>query len=214
MLLSVDIETVEPLADGAAFGAAGAYERVIGTAHGEVDPEDPANRGIVNIDKAPLNARGRVEYSTVIFILRPKDPLKGNGRILYEVNNRGRKMLFGNIADGNIGDMLQHVVGITADYKLVIDLRRFDASTFYCGADSDSRHAGGFQVVEGATHGFADRGASSGDDHGVFHDGCSSGDRGCSSLNTRRRQSGTGTGRRPSRSTNTWTKRPVAQANG
>jgi len=103
VLLSVDIEAVEPLADGAAFGAAGAYERVIGTAHGEVDPEDPANRGIVNIDKAPLNARGRVEYSTVIFILRPKDPLKGNGRILYEVNNRGRKMLFGNICDGPQG---------------------------------------------------------------------------------------------------------------
>ncbi|MGQ0582332.1 MAG: alpha/beta hydrolase domain-containing protein [Reyranella sp.] len=103
MLLSVDIQAVEPLADGAAFGAAGAYERVIGTARGEVDPEDPANRGIVNIDKAPLNARGRVEYSTVIFILRPKDPLKGNSRILYEVNNRGRKMLFGNICDGPQG---------------------------------------------------------------------------------------------------------------
>lgn len=103
MLLSVDIEAVEPLADGAAFGAAGAYERVIGTAHGEVDPNDAANRGIVNIDKAPLNARGRVEYSTVIFILRPKDPLRGNGRILYEVNNRGRKMLFGNICDGPQG---------------------------------------------------------------------------------------------------------------
>lgn len=103
MLLSVDIEAVEPLADGVAFGAAGAYERVIGTAHGEVDPDDAANRGIVNIDKAPLNARGRVEYSTVIFILRPKDPLRGNGRILYEVNNRGRKMLFGNICDGPQG---------------------------------------------------------------------------------------------------------------
>ena len=30
-------------------------------------------------------------------------PAKGNGRILYEVNNRGRKMLFGNIADGPQG---------------------------------------------------------------------------------------------------------------
>ena len=103
MLLSIDVEAVEPLADGAAFGAAGAYERVIGTARGEVDPEDPANRGIALIDKAPRNARGRVEYSTVIFLLRPKDAAKGNGRILYEVNNRGRKMLFGNIADGPQG---------------------------------------------------------------------------------------------------------------
>ena len=103
MLLSVEVQTVEPLADGAPFGAVGAYERVIGTAKGEVDPKDPANKVIANIDKAPLNANGRVEYATSFFILRPKDPAKGNGRILYEVNNRGRKMLFGNIADGPLG---------------------------------------------------------------------------------------------------------------
>ena len=99
----MDIKAVEPLAEGTAFGAAGAYERVIGTATGEVEPADPANRGIALIDKAPRNARGMVEYATDIFILRPKDPARGNGRILYEVNNRGRKMLFGNIADGPQG---------------------------------------------------------------------------------------------------------------
>jgi hypothetical protein len=55
------------------------------------------------IDKAPLNANGKVEYAADIFIVRPKDPARGNGRILYEVNNRGRKMLFGNIADGPQG---------------------------------------------------------------------------------------------------------------
>ena len=103
MILSVDIQAVELLADGASFGAVGAYERVIGTATGEVDPNAPGNKGIALIDKAPRNARGMVEYSTAIFILRPKDPAKGNGRILYEVNNRGRKMLFGNIADGPQG---------------------------------------------------------------------------------------------------------------
>ncbi len=103
MLLSIDIQAVEPLADGAAFGAAGTYERVIGTAKGEVDPADPANKGIALIDEAPRNARGMVEYTTDFFVLRPKDPAKGNGRILYEVNNRGRKMLFGNIADGPQG---------------------------------------------------------------------------------------------------------------
>lgn len=103
MLLSLSIQAIEPLAEGAAFGTAGAYERVIATARGEVDPADPANRGIALIDKAPRNARGRVEYATDVFILRPKDFSKGNGRILYEVNNRGRKMLFGNIADGPQG---------------------------------------------------------------------------------------------------------------
>ncbi len=103
MLLSLAIERIEPLADGAPFGEVGAYERVIGRAKGEVDPRDPANKGIALIDKAPRNGRGKVEYATDIFILRPKDSRRGNGRILYEMNNRGRKMLFGNIADGPQG---------------------------------------------------------------------------------------------------------------
>ncbi len=103
MLLSLEIEKVEPLADGAAFGEAGAYERVIAVARGEVDLSTPANSGIALIDKAPRNAAGKVEYATSVFILRPRDPTRGNGRILYEVNNRGRKMLFGNIADGPQG---------------------------------------------------------------------------------------------------------------
>jgi len=103
VLLSLAIEHIEPLADGAPFGEVGAYERVIGRAKGEVDPRDPANKGIALIDKAPRNGRGKVEYATDVFILRPKDSTRGNGRILYEVNNRGRKMLFGNIADGPQG---------------------------------------------------------------------------------------------------------------
>src|SRR5205814_7963186 len=89
--------------DGAPFGSVGAYEKVIGIARGEVDPAAPGNKGIALIAQAPRNARGRVEYLTDFYVLRPKDPAKGSGRILYEVNNRGRKMLFGNIADGPQG---------------------------------------------------------------------------------------------------------------
>jgi len=103
MIQSIEITAVEPLADGASFGDAGAYERVVGIARGELDPAHPGNRGIALIDKAPLNARGRVEYATDFFILRPADAKRGNGRILYEVNNRGRKMLVGNICDGPQG---------------------------------------------------------------------------------------------------------------
>ncbi|MBX3500225.1 MAG: hypothetical protein KF889_12330 [Alphaproteobacteria bacterium] len=103
MLNSIDITAVETLADGAAFGDAGAYERVVGVARGELDPQHPGNRGIALIAQAPLNARGRVEYATDFFILRPADAKRGNGRILYEVNNRGRKMLVGNICDGPQG---------------------------------------------------------------------------------------------------------------
>jgi hypothetical protein len=103
VILSVDIKAVEPLLGGAPFGDGGGYEKVTGLAHGEVDPKAAGNAGIALIDKAPRNARGRVEYTADFYVLRPKDPARGNGRILYEVNNRGRKMLFGNIADGAAG---------------------------------------------------------------------------------------------------------------
>ena len=55
MLVALDVERIDLLADGAEFGTAGVYERVVATARGEVDPLDPANQGIVNIDKAPRN---------------------------------------------------------------------------------------------------------------------------------------------------------------
>lgn len=98
-IVGIDIKAVEPFADGADFGQAGPYERVIGIARGEVDPADPANAGIADIALAPRNARGRVEYRTDLFILRPKDPARGSGTLLYEVLNRGRKFLFNWVLD-------------------------------------------------------------------------------------------------------------------
>ncbi|WP_232628680.1 alpha/beta hydrolase domain-containing protein [Methylobacterium sp. Leaf118] len=98
-ITGIEIGSVEPFADGAAFGAAGSYERVIGTARGELDPSDPSNAGIVDIALAPRNARGMVEYRTDLFILRPKDPARGNGTLLFEVLNRGRKFLFNWVLD-------------------------------------------------------------------------------------------------------------------
>ncbi len=75
------------------FGSAGAYERVIGVARGEIDPGDPRNAGIVNIEKAQRNAAGLVEYEADVFMLRPVDPQRRNGKVLYEFLNRGRKLL-------------------------------------------------------------------------------------------------------------------------
>ncbi|GJE38661.1 alpha/beta hydrolase domain-containing protein [Methylobacterium persicinum] len=98
-ITSLDIRTVEPFADGAAWGDAGPYERVIGTASGELDPADPANSGITDLVLAPRNARGMVEYHTDLFMLRPKDPSRGSGTLLYEALNRGRKFLFNWVLD-------------------------------------------------------------------------------------------------------------------
>jgi hypothetical protein len=92
-ITEIGVQRVEPFADGASFEASGAYERVSGVAKGELDPADVHNKRIVNLDHVPRNSRGRVEYEVEWFMLRPADASKGNGKILYDVTNRGRKFL-------------------------------------------------------------------------------------------------------------------------
>ena len=104
MITSFEVSQTRPFVRGAAFGATGPYVRIDGTAVGEVDPAHPGNAGIALLDKAPRNAHGRVEYRTDVTILRPADPARGNGRLLYEVNNRGRMMLFPNLCAGAAGN--------------------------------------------------------------------------------------------------------------
>jgi hypothetical protein len=86
----IDIDVVEsPAFDGASFGDVGRYERMLGTAYGEVDPDDPRHRDIVNIEYAPRNARGNVEYATAVEIYRPADMTRWNRAIYHTVPNRG-----------------------------------------------------------------------------------------------------------------------------
>jgi len=93
VLIGLKIERTEPFAEGTEFGPAGAYLRLAGTAYGEVDPSHPLNAVIINLGKAPRNARGLVEYEIDFDIMRPADLGRGNRKILYEVVNRGRKNL-------------------------------------------------------------------------------------------------------------------------
>ena len=101
-LTEINATAVEPFADGHAFGTAGAYERVKGTFKGELDPADPRNKAIVNLDKAPRNAAGRVEYEADFFMLRPADGARGNRKIIYDVTNRGRKNLHWRLTDARL----------------------------------------------------------------------------------------------------------------
>jgi hypothetical protein len=102
MLTTITINSVEPFASGSAFGNTAAYERVKGTFHGELDPRDPRNRIIVNIDKAPRNAAGKVEYEADFFMLRPVDATRGNGKIIYDVTNRGRMYIHWRLMDARL----------------------------------------------------------------------------------------------------------------
>ena len=87
--LKID-RTVE-FAEGHEFGQAGAYERLVGTAHFALDPEETSNSNVVDLDLAPRNDRGLVEFSGDLDILKPVDPSLGNRRLLYDVNNRGNR---------------------------------------------------------------------------------------------------------------------------
>lgn len=141
-ITAIQVMRVEPFAPGVTFGEAGAYERLIGLAKGEVDPAAPHNRGIVNLDKAPRNARGMVEYETDFFMLRPVDPAKGSGKLLYEVNNRGRKFLLHWILDAR-----QQAASANNDPKSAEDagnglLFRMRYTLVWSGWDPDAPRAG------------------------------------------------------------------------
>lgn len=92
-IVEVQVTRTESFAGGAAQGTRGAYVKVVGVAKGELDPRLAVNRVIANIDRAPRNARGMVEYDVDFYIMRPVEIAKGNGAILYDVTNRGRKFL-------------------------------------------------------------------------------------------------------------------------
>src|SRR6185295_14096717 len=71
------------------------YERIAGKIHFAVDPKLPANRIIADIDLAPRNAQGLVEFSADLFLLKPSNPARSNGTMLLEISNRGGKGLLG-----------------------------------------------------------------------------------------------------------------------
>ena len=87
----IDLEVVEsPAFDGESFGEIGQYERLRGFAFGEIDPDDPRHREIVNLEHAPRNDSGLVEYSTTLEIYRPIDIRRWNRAIFHNVPNQGR----------------------------------------------------------------------------------------------------------------------------
>jgi hypothetical protein len=99
----LEITKTEPAFSGQSFGDAGAYEHLIGRVTGELDPADPANSRIQDINLAPRNARGMVEYVTNIELMKPADMARGNRILFFEVNNRGNKLAPGSFNAGVMG---------------------------------------------------------------------------------------------------------------
>src|SRR5260221_11785388 len=87
-VMRIEVVSSGTFAEGKAFGDVGAYTRITGRFYGELDPAIPANKSIVDLTRAPRNARGRGEYSADFTYLQPAHKAKGNGTRLYEPTNR------------------------------------------------------------------------------------------------------------------------------
>jgi hypothetical protein len=103
-VVRIEVASRADLLGGKPFGSVGAYEKLTGKIYFEIDPSNSANTIITDIANAPRNARGRVEFSSDFFLIKPKQIERGNGTVLYEVSNRGGKGMLGffNHAAGSL----------------------------------------------------------------------------------------------------------------
>jgi hypothetical protein len=69
-----------------------AYQTLTGRAFGELDANDPHNTLITDIDAAPRNANGKVEYVASFFIVKPVDLSQSSGLMWHDVPNRGGRI--------------------------------------------------------------------------------------------------------------------------
>ena len=134
--------TVSPAFGGASFGAAGQYETIAGRVYGELDPNLPHNAIINDIQLAPKNANGRVEYMATFFLVKPIDMSKSSHLMWHDVPNRGGRITLAAASrnDGDIGlssgwqgdnsgeTAHQPAPGNTNDYAVVPVARNADGS--------------------------------------------------------------------------------------
>lgn len=99
-----EIVEIRPEFDGRSFGDVGPYQRIVARVYGEVDPESPLNAVIADIELAPRNENGLVEYATDVQIVLPVDLSKANDRILFEILNRGGQGILNRLNVGHGGN--------------------------------------------------------------------------------------------------------------
>ncbi len=104
----VEMTSRSDINNGKPFGLAGPYEKIEGRIYFALNPDNIHNRQIVDLDKAPRDEHGEVEFSASLYLLKPKEMAKGNGAVLFEVSNRGGKGILrivnGGGPDAEFGD--------------------------------------------------------------------------------------------------------------
>ncbi len=90
---AVTVRSRAVVAGGQSFGSVGPYEKLVGRVEFALDPADPHNAPIVDLQHAPQGADGRVHFASDLYVLRPVEAARGNGVLLFEISNRGGKGL-------------------------------------------------------------------------------------------------------------------------
>ena len=91
-----------PSFGGTRFDETGEYETITGIAHMRIDPKHPANRIIVDLDKAPVGKDGWVRYRTDVIIVRPRDPDKASRVMVVDAPNRGNPLFLRMVNEGKM----------------------------------------------------------------------------------------------------------------
>ena len=97
--IRLSINRREEFAQGQAFGDTGPYLCLAGEVAFAIDPESPRYSMVVDIENAPRNDDGLVEYAADFYILRPVELSRGSRRLLYDVNNRSNLRMLQSFND-------------------------------------------------------------------------------------------------------------------
>lgn len=123
-------------AGGVSFGNTGAYERLLGMVSFAIDPDEKDLPFVVDLDLAPRNADGLVEFKAVLDIVKPVDLSRGNRKLLFDFSNRGNRGAFSRLNDGGGADLSKE------SYAGNGFLNRLGYTVVWCGWQGDLVYSG------------------------------------------------------------------------
>lgn len=98
--IRLEWESTTPFGGGKSFGKTGPYEWLHGMVHYAINPNEKDLPFICDLEYAPRNADGLVEFKAVIDMVKPVDMSQGNGKLLFDFSNRGGRGAFTRLNDG------------------------------------------------------------------------------------------------------------------
>ncbi len=98
--IRLEFESTTPFGGGKSFGKTGPYEWLHGMVSFAIDPNEKDLPFVCDLEFAPRNADGLVEFKAVIDLVKPVDMSKSNRKLLFDFSNRGGRGAFTRLNDG------------------------------------------------------------------------------------------------------------------